>query len=82
MAADLAGQVKLVKVDVDSAPELQQRFRVQAIPTLLIMRRGEVIAQRTGAAPASDLRPWVEANHPPRAVTAPPRAVLAPPSPA
>ncbi len=60
VATDLAGQVKLVKVDVDSAPKLQQRFRVQAIPTLLIMRGGEVIAQRTGAAPASDVRPWVE----------------------
>jgi len=60
VAADLAGQVKLVKVDVDSASKLQQRFRVQAIPTLLIMRGGEVIAQRAGAAPASDLRPWVE----------------------
>ena len=59
VATDLAGQVKLVKVDVDSAPKLQERFRVQAIPTLLIMRGGEVIAQRTGAAPASDLRPWV-----------------------
>ena len=35
-ATDLAGEVKLVKVDVDSAPKLRQRFRVQAIPTLLI----------------------------------------------
>ena len=60
VATDLAGEVKLVKVDVDSAPKLQQRFRVQAIPTLLITRGGKVIAQRTGAAPASDLRPWVE----------------------
>ena len=48
MATDLAGQVKLLKVDVDSAPKLELRFDVQAIPTLLIMRGSGVIAQRTG----------------------------------
>jgi thioredoxin 2 len=60
VAAQLAGQVKLVKVNVDDSPRLQQRFRVQAIPTLLILRHGQVAAQRAGAAPAADLRAWVE----------------------
>jgi thioredoxin 2 len=60
VAGQLAGRVKLVKVNVDSSPGLQQRFRVQAIPTLLILRDGQVAAQRAGAAPAADLRAWVE----------------------
>ena len=60
VAGQLAGRVKLVKVDVDSSPRLQRRFGVQAIPTLLILRDGEVVAQQTGAAPAADLRAWVE----------------------
>src|ERR1700729_3540612 len=50
VAGQLAGRVKLVKVNVDSSPGLQQRFRVQAIPTLLILRDGQVAAQRAGAA--------------------------------
>jgi thioredoxin 2 len=61
VAADLAGRIKLVKVNVDGSPKLQERFGVQAIPTLLVLRNGQVAAQRAGAAPASDLRPWVEA---------------------
>ena len=61
VAADLAGRVKLVKVNVDESPKIQQRFGVQAIPTLMVLRRGQVAARRAGAAPAADLRKWVEA---------------------
>jgi thioredoxin 2 len=60
VAADLAGRVKLVKVNVDESPKVQQRFGVQAIPTLMVLRDGQVAARRSGAAPASDLRAWVE----------------------
>ena len=61
IAAQLAGRVKLVKVNVDDSPKVQQRFGVQAIPTLMVMRQGQVAARRAGAAPASDLRAWIEA---------------------
>jgi thioredoxin 2 len=60
VAADLAGRVKLVKVNVDESPKIQQRFGVQAIPTLMVLRHGQVAARRAGAAPAADLRKWVE----------------------
>jgi thioredoxin 2 len=45
---------------VDESPKIQQRFDVQAIPTLMVLRRGQVAARRAGAAPAADLRKWVE----------------------
>src|SRR6476659_2328393 len=60
VAATLAGQVKLVKVNVDSAPQIQERFGVRAIPTLIVLRQGQVAARRSGAAPAAQLRAWVE----------------------
>jgi len=60
VAANLAGRIKLVKVNVDESPKLQHRFSVQAIPTLMVLRHGQVAARRAGAAPASDLRAWVE----------------------
>jgi thioredoxin 2 len=37
----MAGRLKLVKVNVDHSPRLQQRFGVQSIPTLLVMREGK-----------------------------------------
>ena len=60
VATELAGRVKLVKVNVDNSPKIQLRFEVQAIPTLMVLRGGQVIARRAGAAPAADLRAWVE----------------------
>lgn len=59
LASDLAGRVKLVKVNVDEAPALAQRFAVQAVPTLLVMNRGQVVACQAGAAPADVLRKWL-----------------------
>ncbi|HEV2242608.1 MAG TPA: thioredoxin [Streptosporangiaceae bacterium] len=60
LATEMAGKLKLVKVNVDEAPKLQQRFGVQAIPTLLLLRNGAVAARQTGAAPAGALRTWLE----------------------
>jgi thioredoxin 2 len=60
VAADMAGRVKLVKVNVDDSPRLQQRFGVQSIPTLLVMRKGKETSRQVGAAPAAALRSWVE----------------------
>jgi thioredoxin 2 len=60
VAADLAGQIKLVKVNVDDSPRLQRRFGVQSIPTLLVLRGGKVKARQAGAAPAPALRAWVD----------------------
>ncbi|WP_084965492.1 thioredoxin [Thermoactinospora rubra] len=60
LARELAGRIKLVKVDVDASPSLARRFEVQHIPTLMILRHGQVAARRAGAAPAAELRVWVE----------------------
>jgi thioredoxin 2 len=60
VATDMAGHLKLVKVNVDDSPRLQQRFGVQSIPTLLVMREGKVTSRQVGAAPAAALRSWVE----------------------
>jgi thioredoxin 2 len=59
VARDLAGSVKLAKVDVDAAPKTAARFAVQAIPTLLVMSGGDVKARRAGAVPAPVIRQWV-----------------------
>ena len=60
VATDLAGRIKLVKVDVDASPGLSRRFDIKAVPTLLVTDRGEVIARQSGAAPAPVLRQWVD----------------------
>lgn len=60
LANEKAGQLKLVKVDIERAPKLAQRFSVQAVPILMVMNRREVIARQPGAAPIDALRRWVD----------------------
>jgi thioredoxin 2 len=60
LAGEKPGQIKLVKVNVDESPRLQQRFGVQSIPTLMVFRDGQVVSRQTGAAPAAALRGWLD----------------------
>jgi thioredoxin 2 len=60
VAQEMAGRIKLVKVDIDNAPHLAARFEVQAVPTLLVLRGNEVLARQAGAAPAPVLRRWID----------------------
>jgi thioredoxin 2 len=59
IAHELAGRIKLVKVNVDTAPAIARRFEAQSIPMLIMMSDGQVLARRVGAAPADQLRTWV-----------------------
>ena len=64
LATEMAGRLKLVKVNADEAPELSRRFEAQAIPTLLLLKQGRVIDRQVGAAPAHVLRSWIQESLP------------------
>ncbi len=55
IAAELAGKLKIAKVDVDKNPQLAQQFGVRSIPTLLVMQDGKVKEQMIGALSKTDL---------------------------
>ncbi|MCI8814169.1 MAG: thioredoxin [Lachnospiraceae bacterium] len=42
------GQVRVAKVDVDQSPGLAQKYKIMAIPALLLFENGEVADKRTG----------------------------------
>jgi thioredoxin 2 len=60
LASDLAGRVKLVKVNVDKAAKLGERFDIKAVPTLLLLHGSRVVARQAGALPEPGLRAWLE----------------------
>ncbi len=64
LARQFAGRLKLVKVNVDEAPEVARRFEVQGIPTLVVVQGGRVLSRTTGAAPEPELREWLERSLP------------------
>ena len=62
IAADLAGKLKVVKVNTDEQPELGARFGVQSIPTLILFEGGREKDRIIGARPAPALRGWLDSK--------------------
>lgn len=62
ISSELAGQVKIAKVNIDENPELAAQYGVRSIPTLLLFKNGEIAANMVGAAPKSRLADWIKAS--------------------
>ncbi len=62
LAVDLAGSLRIIKVNVDEAPEVSARLGVQGIPTMLLFRDGAEIARQVGALPGDAIRRWVDTS--------------------
>lgn len=51
--------VKIVKVDIDESMELARQYGVMSVPTLLLFKDGNLVAQTTGFMPKNDLENWI-----------------------
>jgi thioredoxin len=56
IAAELGGRVKIAKVNIDENPAWAGQYGVQGIPTLLLVRDGQIVDRIVGALPESYLR--------------------------
>jgi len=55
IADEKKGSVKVGKVNVDDCPGVASKFRIQAIPTILVFKNGEKTGQITGLTSKADL---------------------------
>ena len=55
VASEYSGKIKVGKVDVDKNQNTAMKYGVRSIPTLLLMKNGEVINQLVGAVPKSNI---------------------------
>jgi thioredoxin 2 len=62
-----AGRLKVVKLDVERAPELAARHGAQSIPLLVLFRNGEEVDRLVGAVPERQLRQWLDPHLQPAA---------------
>ena len=60
LSVEMAGKIKIAKVDVDTNPNSAASMGVRGIPALFIFNDGEVISPRAGAAPKAALQSWIE----------------------
>ncbi len=56
LATDLAGKVKVGKLNVDLAPGVAARFGVQSIPTVILFQAGQSVERIVGARKKADYR--------------------------
>lgn len=56
LAAEYAGRIRFVQLDVDENPETTRRYGVLSMPTLSVFRGGERVSQLVGAQPKARLR--------------------------
>lgn len=62
IADEFGGQLTVVKVNVDDSPEIAARMKIRGIPTLVLFRDGDVVAQQTGAGSLGQLRTFVKGH--------------------
>ena len=60
LSNEMEGKIKVVKIDVDSNPAAAAELGVRGIPALFLFKGGEVVSNKTGAAPKAALKGWIE----------------------
>ena len=61
LAADYAGRLKVVKVDIDAARATAEKFGVMSVPTVFLFKAGQVKDQVVGLRSKSDLADKIDA---------------------
>ncbi len=62
VAGEMAGKVKIVKVNIEEAPEAPTKYGVKGIPALMLFKGGKLVDTRMGGMPKSQLVAWLT-NH-------------------
>jgi thioredoxin 1 len=62
ISAEMAGKVKIVKMNVDENPATAAKFGIRSIPTLMMFKDGTLASQKVGASPKSELSKWISAG--------------------
>jgi thioredoxin 2 len=54
----MSPRVRFAKLNIDDAQATAQRLNIQAVPTLVVFRRGRELARQSGVMRESDLAAW------------------------
>ena len=60
ISEEMAGKVKIVKVNIDENPNAPSQYGVRGIPTLILFKDGAAASSKTGAAPKSSIEGWIK----------------------
>ena len=60
--AEEMSDVGFVKVNVDEAGEVAAKYNVMSIPTIILVKEGKVVDQKSGTLSDDDLKAWLNEN--------------------
>jgi thioredoxin 1 len=60
LAAEFANRLMVVTVDVDQEPEIAEAYAIPGVPTLVLFRNGQRVAEKCGPLPKEKLSRWLE----------------------
>jgi thioredoxin 2 len=58
-AVNFEPRIRFLKVDTEAEPALAAQYNIRSIPTLMLFRKGAIVAQRAGTTDAQGLRSWL-----------------------
>ncbi|RON56254.1 thioredoxin [Pseudomonas frederiksbergensis] len=62
LADEYYGRVLIAKMNIDENPNTGVSFGIRDVPTLLVIKNGELVAKQVGAAPKNRLSALIDAN--------------------
>lgn len=62
ISEELGEQVTIAKLNIDDSPVTPGQFGVRGIPTMILFKNGQKVAEKVGAAPKSALKGWLQSE--------------------
>lgn len=59
VSKEMAGKVKIVKMNIDQAPQTPTKYGVRGIPTMMLFKDGKQVATKVGAMPKTQIVQWL-----------------------
>jgi len=62
ISEEMAGKVKIAKINVDENPNVAAKMGIRSIPSLFLFNGGQVKSQKVGASPKGELVKWISGS--------------------
>ena len=62
IAVENKDKVKIYKMNIDENPMTPQKYGIRGIPTIMMVKNGELIDTKVGSLPKTALETWIQSN--------------------